>query len=50
MKRMYWPLAILILVFYAYAELRGLDFPTGEREVAAGGLRGVRRSGYFGGK
>lgn len=50
MKKIYTALVILLLAAYAYAEFRGLDFPTGERQTAPGGIRGVRRSGVFGGK
>jgi hypothetical protein len=49
MKKFYTALVILLLAAYAYAEFRGLDFPTGERQTG-GGIRGARRSGVFGGK
>ena len=49
MKKLYMVIAILLLAAYAYAEFRGLDFPTGERQTG-GGVRGARRLGMHGGK
>ncbi|HEY3055165.1 MAG TPA: hypothetical protein VGK31_04440 [Thermoanaerobaculia bacterium] len=49
MKKIYTALAFLLLATYAWAEFRGLDFPSGERETG-GGVRGTRRSGFHGGK
>ena len=49
MKKLYAVIAVLLLAAYAYAELRGLDFPTGDRQTG-GGVRGARRLGMHGGK
>lgn len=49
MKKLYLAIALLLLGGYAWAELRGLDFPTGERQIG-GGVRGARRLGIHGGK
>lgn len=49
MRKIYTAIAVLLLLGYAYAELRGLDFPTGERS-AGGGVRGTRSLGIHGGK
>ena len=52
-RKVYYVLAALILGTYAWAEIRGLDFPSGERDLAGQkqGVRGVYRSGGFhGGK
>lgn len=50
LKRIYWALGLLILGGYAWAEMRGLDFPSGERERNPGTVRGSLYRNYRGGK